>query len=461
MMKELDAGAYVTSSVRLLAPLARGGMGTVWVAEHLVLETHVVVKLMTRQVAGHAEAAARFAREAAIAAAVKCPHVVQVFDSGVSEDGVAYIVMELLEGRDLAADLAAHGRMAPEEVAIVLTQLARALAAAHRAGIVHRDLKPENVFLCDGEPGELFVKLLDFGTAKDDARAPFATVTGQLLGTPYYMSPEQLLGAPVDAHADIWSLGVLAFEALTGTRPFDGATVGAITLAVHSAAPRMTDFAPDLPPALDDWFSRACARDPDDRFPTARAASEAFAVAMRARAIGASVDEVAQVVPLTRRVSHPGRPAARADRAVSLSSTLAPPRREHRLTSWAVVGVFVASVLGMLALFTSDPPQAAPRPLPSSPRTAVAPLAAPSLSAAEPSAPSSTAVAPASSTPPAPSAVATTKAAGGSAPTPARVRSPRAVPPPAAPPPLEPEPEPQPVPDPEPETRPGLFREPQ
>jgi serine/threonine protein kinase len=179
MMEELGAGSFVTPTVRLVSQLAQGGMGTVWVAEHLVLETKVVVKLMTKELAANVDGAARFAREAAIAAAVKSPHVVQVLDSGVTEDGVAYIVMELLEGHDLGAHLTASGRMAPGEVAIIITQLAKALARAHRVHVVHRDLKPENVFLCDVEGGEAFVKLLDFGTAKDEGRAPFTTTAGR------------------------------------------------------------------------------------------------------------------------------------------------------------------------------------------------------------------------------------------------------------------------------------------
>jgi serine/threonine-protein kinase len=400
-------------------------MGTVWIAEHLVLETHVVVKLMTKQVAGHPEGATRFAREAAIAAAVKSPHVVQVFDSGVTADGVAYIVMELLEGRDLGADLVTNGRMEPAEVAVVVAQLVKALATAHRVGVVHRDIKPENVFLCDVEPGEIFVKLLDFGTAKDEQRAPYATVTGQLLGTPYYMSPEQLLGGEIDARADIWSLGVLAFEALTGTRPFEGATVGAITLAIHTQSPRMTDVVPGLPPALDQWFARACARDPAERFPTVRMAGEAFADALKGYALRASVDS-ALAVPLTRRISVAGRPATRHDRlATSLSATLAPPHREHRLTTWLVSGVFAASVLGMLAFVGYDQPRPAPRLSPSS--VAVAPVASPSASPAS-SAP------PAPVTSPAPSTEVVATASSAASTPPVEVTpSPAATAPPVAP----------------------------
>jgi serine/threonine-protein kinase len=349
MAAELEAGAYVTPSVRLLHPLAQGGMGKVWVAEHLVLHTKVAVKLMSKEIEGVSTAAARFAKEAAIAAAVKSPHVVQVFDSGVTEEGVAFIVMELLEGHDLGAHLAARGRMAPAEVATVITQLGKALAKANRVGVVHRDLKPENVFLCDVEGGEPFVKLLDFGTAKDDTHAPSTTTAGQLLGTPYYMSPEQILGEAVDARSDIWSLGVVTFEALTGARPFEGVTVGAITLAIHTTNPRPSEIVPELPAMLDGWFARACARAPADRFQTARAAADALARAITGEA---PLPEIAPTAPESEpaAVDRVVAPSA----ATSLSSTLVSPRAgERRMMTWLAAGVAVAALGAMILLLTN------------------------------------------------------------------------------------------------------------
>ena len=257
-------------------------MGRVWVAEHLTLDTNVVVKFMATDVAATADGAARFAREASVAAAVKSPHVVQVFDHGVTPDGDAYIVMELLEGRDLAAHIAANGPMAPRDVAALVAQVAKALGKAHQVGVVHRDIKPDNIFLCDGEGGELFVKLLDFGIAKRDQHkvTSAATTTGAVVGTPYYMSPEQIVGdKDTDARTDIWSLGVVAFEAMTGKRPFEGSTVGAITLAIHTATRRITDHLPNAPAALDEWFAKACARDVKERFQTPREAAQALLVA--------------------------------------------------------------------------------------------------------------------------------------------------------------------------------------
>lgn len=396
MTEELEPGANVTSSVRLVRPLAEGGMGKVWIAEHLVLDTRVVVKLMSKDLDGLAGAAARFAREAAVAAAVKSPHVVQVFDSGVTETGVAYIVMELLEGHDLGAHLASRGRLAPAEAVTVIAQLCKALAKAHRVGVVHRDIKPDNVFLCDVEGGEPFVKLLDFGTAKDEARAPFATTAGQLLGTPYYMSPEQILGEDVGYRTDIWSVGVLAFEALTGRRPFEGVTVGAITLAIHTTTPRMTDVVPDLPPALDEWFERACARSPDERFPTAKAAGEAFARAISGEAApersGPDSDPAFALTPSVPppfaadgASPRPGLAQTKGERvATSLSSTLSSPRAERRVMTWIAGGVGAVTLALMVALLTHDEPSAPPAAASSSVQTSSSPVPAASSVAAAP-----------------------------------------------------------------------------
>jgi serine/threonine-protein kinase len=274
----------VTPVLHLLRPIGEGGMGKVWIAQHKALETEVVVKFLAA--AGldredREDAEARFKREAAAAAAVKSPHVVQVFDHGTTPGGLRYIVMEHLEGRDLAAHIAAKGPMAPRDVAAVVSQVAKALSKAHSAGVIHRDVKPENIFLCDGEAGEMFVKVLDFGVAKRERELTAKTTTGQIIGTPFYMSPEQLLAErPVDARTDIWALGIVVYEALTGKRPYQGATIGALALAIHHAAPKPSELVPTLPPALDDWFARACARDPDQRFSTVREAAQAMTAAV-------------------------------------------------------------------------------------------------------------------------------------------------------------------------------------
>jgi serine/threonine protein kinase len=283
-VSEPSAGMMVTSNVRLVRPLGEGGMGAVWVAEHLSLRTQVVVKFMARDLTGSGEALARFSREAAAASQVKSPHVVQMFDHGVLEGGAPYIVMELLEGRDLEQQLRASGRLSPREVAAIVAQLARALSKAHERGIVHRDIKPSNVFLCDAGGGDLFVKLLDFGIAKGPEVGIIGstTRTGSFIGSPYYMSPEQVVGAKtIDFRTDLWSLGVVAFEALTGEKPFYAETVGALALKIHrDALPVPTKTCPSLPLAVDAWFVRACAREPEERYASAREMAEALALSV-------------------------------------------------------------------------------------------------------------------------------------------------------------------------------------
>jgi len=268
----------VTPSVRLLSPIGEGGMGSVWLADHTGLNTRVVVKFMLDGLDSSTTARARFKREAEAASQVKSPHVVQTFDYGVTSEGVPFIVMEHLEGRDLGAELAARGALDPATVVTIVTQVAKALTKAHAAGLLHRDIKPANIFLCHGEAeDELFVKLLDFGIAKTpnvegEADLDGQTKTGQVVGTPFYMSPEQVTAQKVvDLRSDLWSLGIVAFEALTGHRPYDGPSFGALAVKIATGEqPRPSAENPALPASVDAWFARACARDPAARFASAR-----------------------------------------------------------------------------------------------------------------------------------------------------------------------------------------------
>jgi serine/threonine-protein kinase len=412
---ELKAGTRVTQAIRLLRPLGQGGMGRVWVADHEGLQTQVVVKFMADEVAEQSDAAVRFKREASVAASVKSPHVVQVFDHGIT-DGVPYIVMELLEGRDLADHLAKHGRMAPSDVANMIAQVAKALGKAHQVGVIHRDIKPENIFLCDanadgdGAGGEMFVKLLDFGIAKRDQLVEgSATTTGQVVGTPYYMSPEQIVGEKViDARTDIWSLGVVAFEAITGVRPFAGTTVGAITLAIHTAKPKMTALVPGLPPALDEWFAKACAQDPAARFATAREAANALLVAL-GEAPRASLVRPPMMSLVDSSPALPSSQGAKAERAVTHLSSAYPVSRPQKrpplaLAIGAVGVIVVLAVLVVLAVRKPDAPTTASLPAADKPSAPAAP--APSESAA----PAATTPEPAAAPEPAPSQTASVAA---------------------------------------------------
>ncbi|MBI4956677.1 MAG: serine/threonine protein kinase, partial [Myxococcales bacterium] len=278
----LAPGTLVTPRLRLVRELGRGGMGAVWVAENLALETEVAVKFILAALGGETAALDRFQREARLAAQLKSPHLAQVFDHGVTDDGTPYIVMELLAGRSLADRLAGGATLSVGETVQVVEQLARALGAAHRGGVVHRDIKPENVFLLDlpdARDGELHVKLLDFGVARSFAEAGSSHLTQGPIGTPAYMSPEQLHdSAGVGAASDLWSLAVLAYRALVGHPPFAGPSAVALwkAIAARSYAPPSTEVA-GLPPELDAWFQRAFALEPGDRFPSARALADELA----------------------------------------------------------------------------------------------------------------------------------------------------------------------------------------
>jgi len=278
----LEPGTLVGANVRLSRLLGQGGMGSVWIAEHLTLKTEVAVKFMATEILKDSAATARFTREATAAARIKSPHVVQTFDHGVSADGIPYIVMELLEGEDLGKRLSRLVAVSLQDTVTIVTQVCKALSRAHAVGIVHRDIKPENIFLLDTD-GDLFVKVLDFGIAKNMAPTPAMamTSTGTMVGTPYYMSPEQMLSAKdVDLRSDIWSLGVVAYHAFTGQMPFAAETLGSLCVAIDRCK-----FAPPsslrqgVPAAVDAWFARAISREPENRFASAREMADALALA--------------------------------------------------------------------------------------------------------------------------------------------------------------------------------------
>jgi eukaryotic-like serine/threonine-protein kinase len=262
-------------------------MGSVWLADHLALKTQVAVKFILAGRENDSEARERFSREAEAAAQVKSPHVAQIFDHGVIEDGIPFIVMELLEGEDLS-HYAAKGRLGLHEVSGVITQVCRALSRAHSKGLIHRDVKPANIFLCDVGTKERFVKLLDFGVAKMLGGDPStATKSGAVTGTPVYMSPEQLLGAKdLDHRADLWSVAVVAYELMAGRRPFQEETAAAIALRLHTRGmPAASDGMIDLPTRsrelLDGFFAKAWALDRNARFESASALAEEFDALVR------------------------------------------------------------------------------------------------------------------------------------------------------------------------------------
>ncbi|WP_437534502.1 protein kinase [Sorangium sp. So ce726] len=273
---KFEKDVLLAGKFRLERELSHGGMGSIWVAQHVQLGTLVAVKFMRDSFSRLPVLRARFEREARAAAQLKSPHIVQVHDFGfVEDDEVPYLVMELLQGEDLSKRLQRCGRLSLPETLHIIVQAGKALRSVHEAGFVHRDLKPANFFLArvDGEDGEI-VKLLDFGIAKDVSAALAADIsaTGEVMGSPNYMSPEQFYGErDVDARSDLWSLGVILFKMLTGQLPFPGDAIGrVVTKVILGTVPSAREIAPDLPSGIDAFFTRALARDRDKRFQNVR-----------------------------------------------------------------------------------------------------------------------------------------------------------------------------------------------
>ncbi len=278
----MEPGQKVTNHIELVRPLEKGSMGSVWVAFNHSLQTEVAVKFMAPELMADQKFVARFIREARAAAKMKTGHVVTIQEIAQSDDGVPYIAMELLEGQSLKARLADKPQLDTEEVAIIVKHVALALKEAHRRGIIHRDIKPANIFLSE-QDDELHVKLIDFGVAKQIKDGLQMTQTYDKMGTPFYMAPEQLISAKhVDHRADLWSVGVVAYHCLVGKVPFfaNGFADLCVAVAMCEYTPA-TQARPDLPTALDGWFSRLLVRDLDTRFGAAKEMSAAFKQAVR------------------------------------------------------------------------------------------------------------------------------------------------------------------------------------
>ncbi len=277
------SGRRIGSRYLLERRFADGGMGAIWVALDVQLQRRVALKLMAPERIASSSARHQFEQEAKAVAQLHHPHVVQIHDYGVDGD-TPYIVMELLEGEDLETRLERQGQLAPAVVSALLNQVARALSAAHAAGIIHRDLKPANLFLARVDSEEV-VKVLDFGLARlDGGSTASSEQSGRVMGTPRYMSPEQMRGeAGVDHRSDLWSLAVVAYRALTGRFPFSADTLG--ELRSRGSAPpdeSPSSFVSALGKDVDAFFARALDVDPARRFQSARELAAAFAALVEA-----------------------------------------------------------------------------------------------------------------------------------------------------------------------------------
>jgi protein kinase-like protein len=357
---------------RLLRPLDEGGVGSVWLAEHLSLAAPVAVKLMGAEFARTSSRLQRFLREARAAAAARSPNVVQILDFGV-DAGTPYIVMELLEGESLADRLRRVGRLSPRDTEAIIRQVSRGLTRAHDSGIVHRDLKPANIFITRNEDEEV-IKLFDFGIAKAATELSSVltsqTRTGSIFGTPYYMSPEQMEASRrCDLRTDIWALGVITYECLLGRLPFAGTGIGGLVLAVCSHPVPVPSAHGEVPEGFDAWFARACARNRRERFPSAREAAQelrrlvepGYVASDGAREPSGTEAKLASTVVLDgggddrtpdRAGSTAGRPAALLESTASAASSATVERSAPRVRPkpWVIAAPIVGCMTLAIAL---------------------------------------------------------------------------------------------------------------
>jgi len=391
----------VLGGCRLERMAARGGMGVVYEATQLALGRRVAVKVISPQLADDPEFRERFVREAQVAASVHHPNIVDVYDAG-EQDGVLYLVMRFVDGVDLRTVLRAEQRLAPERAVRIVTDVAGALDAAHRAGLIHRDVTPSNILL-SGEGADERAALTDFGLVKHvDTQG--ATRTGTWFGTLAFVAPEALRDDPVDGRSDVYALGCLLHRMLTGSVPFaresDAAT---ITAHLHDAPPRPSE-ARGVDPAFDAVIARALAKEPADRFATAGA----LALAAQAALHGERLDPGSAQTSIARdadealpRVAAPSRDATRpvsdqapgSDDATRVAPSFRPPapqaparrpapakaRPPRRTGAFAAVAIFAALVGGALAIGVNQAvnPQTPKRPHRALPRTPVRPSLTP------------------------------------------------------------------------------------
>lgn len=332
--------------------LGEGGMGAVYLAEHTHMRKRVALKVLHPEMSQEPEVLARFRREAEAAAHVEHPNVAAATDFGQTEDGAFFLVLEYVEGTDLRKALSA-GAFAPARALSIAAQIALALERAHGAGIVHRDLKPENVMLVRRDDDPDFVKVLDFGIAKVEPRSAHdssqpLTRLGTILGTPEYMAPEQALGEAVGPGADLYALGVMLYEMLTGRHPFDTEDRMAV-LSMHIVAPipAMADRNPaiDVPPPIEAVTRRLLEKD-------AKLRPES------ARALVMEIEAAARAMGLELPVFGPGRYAARESRP-----DLGSPRPAHVASpsspTWSRGDALAKTDYGVPAAHTPEPPAVA------------------------------------------------------------------------------------------------------
>lgn len=363
----LSEGDVVDGKYRIERRLGEGGMGVVLAATHLKLDRQVALKFLGDAHRRDAAAVGRMLREARAAAKLESEHVAKVLDVADSDAGDPYIVMEMLSGADLAEVLRQRGTLRVNDACDYLLQACQALAEAHQHGIVHRDLKPANLFLCRRADGSELVKVLDFGISKLVASdLGVATATQSVFGSPLYMSPEQLRSSKrVDARADIWALGVILFELLTGTTPFQATTVPELSILIATEAPRsVLELRPDLPNGIVEIIGRCLEKDAERRFGSVGA----FAKALAAFGTDSAAHSLRRISGLERSMAStqdlpkleapaqtsPGAPTVASPTGRAWGTTGPAPARTRRGGLFLLAGAAVVA-LGLGALLLRSP----------------------------------------------------------------------------------------------------------
>jgi len=353
---QLNTGDLVDGKYRIIRLLGEGGMGAVYEGENTRIHRRVAIKVLHAGVAANADAVARFEREAQAAGRIGSEHIVEVLDLGQLVDGDRYMVMEFMDGESLSSRIHQSGRLTAAQVYPIALQMLEGLGAAHAAGIIHRDLKPDNVYLVRSKKGQSdFVKLLDFGISKFNALGgEFSmTRTGAVMGTPYYMAPEQAKGAKdIDTRVDIYAAGVILYEAVSGQVPFNADTFNELIFKiVLESPPPVEQVAPGLDPGFAAIISKAMARDLNERFASCAdflAALNAWAQSSHAQqpahaAFGAT-PAAAGPRPVSATSMDVGTKAAWSNTQGDAALTPAPPKKKTGL--FVAIGAVAVLLLG-------------------------------------------------------------------------------------------------------------------